>query len=404
MLEHILRPVALPNHLIGKPAPCDFFDVRGRLLLRRGSEISEQTCRVSRAGESRRLFCDAENAERLWPVDPIGQIDQILQALVNVERRVVRGDSVPAGVFFGLTKTLLNNWRVDADACLGYARMLRGEHPTAEHALLAALFAAELASASGLSADEIANLTGAALTMNLGSFALHDMLAQRIGAPSHEEREAIHAHPVRAAALLVRLGEFPQAWREAVLQHHENIDGSGYPMSLSGGEISLFGRILRTVDIFSARLRGRRGRSPQYWNMKQAESVSKLITHIFGRDLGRRVDITLARLLIQRIGVFSPGSLVRLNNGEFAIVTRRVGNPEEAPEEVISFAFARGENGAIRPQPRRIGGRGWRILGFAHDDQPSLPECDWPVLWGYRGRSATASARSEAREKQRWAA
>lgn len=403
MLELILRPVVLPNHLAGQPAPCDFFDVRGRLLLRSGSEISEQTCRFSRMGECRRLFCHAEHAERLWPVDPIGQIAQVLQALVNVEQRVVRGDRVPAEVFFGLTKTLLSNWRIDPDACLGYARMLRGEHPTAEHAILTALFAAELATASGLVADEIANVTGAALTMNLGSFALHDMLARRVGAPSHEEREEIHAHPIRAAALLVRLGEFPQAWREAVLQHHENIDGSGYPMGLSGGEISLFGRILRAADILSARLRGRRGRSPQYWNLKQAENVSKLIHHIYGRDLGRRVDVTLARLLIQRIGVFSPGSLVRLNNGEFAVVTRRVGGAEELPDEVISFAFTRGEHGAIRPQPRRVGGRAWRILGFAHDDQPSLPECDWPVLWGYRGRSA-AQVRNDQREKQRWAA
>ncbi len=43
MLDTILRPVALPQHLLGRPAPCDFFDVKGTLLLKAGIPISPRT-------------------------------------------------------------------------------------------------------------------------------------------------------------------------------------------------------------------------------------------------------------------------------------------------------------------------------------------------------------------------
>lgn len=400
MLQSVLRPVSLPGSFIGQPAPCDFFDAQGRLLLRSGAHISEKTCRASAVKGKRRLFCDSVSAHKIWPVDPIGQIRQVIRALHNLEQRVVAGDYPPPAVFYGLVKTLYQNWCLDADACIGYMRVVRSGYPAVEHVVLSAFFAAELASQSGMGSQDIGCVMGAALTMNLGSLALHTQLHQCCHALDDDQRAALRAHPARAAALLTQIGDFPQAWREAVLQHHENLDGSGYPLQLQRSAISVFGRILRVADILTARLQGRRSRSPQYWNLRKASSLAQLVEHVFGDDLGSSIDISLARMLMSRLGIFSPGSIVRLNNGEFAVISRRGQTPESMPYEAISFACGGQKSTAIRPRMRRIGTRAYRIQGYAHDDLPRLPACDWSSIWGYQSSDAKAKQQVAAATKK----
>jgi len=142
------------------------------------------------------------------------------------------------------------------------------------------------------------------------------------------------------------------------------------------------------VDIFSARQRARRGRGPLYWSMSRARDLPGLTKQIFGDDLNV-LDISLTRLLMGRLGLFPPGCVVRLSNGEMAIVSRRSYDPVRdatlIPREVWSFLDANGQPHPV-PCPRsinRAGSRDFRILGYAHDDLPRLPAYDWPVIWGY---------------------
>jgi hypothetical protein len=116
-----------------------------------------------------------------------------------------------------------------------------------------------------------------------------------------------------------------------------------------------------------------------------------LTEQIFGADLNV-LDISLARLLMGRLGLFPPGSIVRLSNGEMAIISRRsrdlVRDATLAPHEVWSFLDADGQPCPV-PRARRIsrvGSRDFRILAYAHDDLPRLPHYDWPVVWGYYGQ------------------
>ncbi|MDR0564719.1 MAG: hypothetical protein LBG78_07290, partial [Azoarcus sp.] len=378
----ILRAVTLPPAYVGEIAPCDFFDGNGNLLLREGVLVSEN---IQKKLSSRRLFCDAKNTSGILNVDPLLTLAEVGKALSTLDAQAEAGidSKFKAETCNELAGQVYSSWQMDPDACIGFMRVASPGSPSVCQAILASLFIAELSNSHAFTRHEAIDLVGAALTMNLGSMALHDEMAELPGPLPHAFRPLVTRHPGQASDILISIG-VPDTWSQAVLQHHENLNGSGYPGGLSKGSISLEARMLRLVDVFAARQRMRRGRGPQYWSLSRARDLSGLTEQIFGSDLDS-LDISLARLLMGRLGLFPPGSIIRLSNGEMAIISRRsydlVRDATLSPQEAWSFIDAAGQ--PRTPSARRIGPRHYRILGYAHDDLPRLPTYDWPILWGY---------------------
>ncbi len=65
------------------------------------------------------------------------------------------------------------------------------------------------------------------------------------------EWEIIKRHPLNSLAMLLD-SELPTFVKKAILQHHEDFDGSGYPMSVGGTNITILARVLRIIDVFDA--------------------------------------------------------------------------------------------------------------------------------------------------------
>jgi hypothetical protein len=385
----ILRAVTLSPALIGTVAPCGFFDGNGNLLLQEGALISEN---VQKKLGNRRLFCNAQQATSLLTEDPVRALAAIGKKLSGVDAALDADSKLSAGACEELADTLYVSWLFDPDACIGFMRVSSPGSSSVCQSILAALFIAELGIAHAFTRHEVVNLIGSALTMNLGSMVLHDKMAELAGPLPHSFRSQLTKHPSEAAEILMSAG-VPKVWSRAVLEHHENLNGSGYPHGLGRGNISLEARMLRLVDIFAARQRVRRGRGPMYWSISRARDLPGLTEQIFRDDLDG-LDISLARLLMARLGLFPPGSIVRLSNGEMAVVSRRsydlVRGATLIPREVWSFLNADGQPYPV-PVARRIGSAGlrdYRILGYAHDALPRLPAYDWSVVWGYSGHEA----------------
>jgi len=378
MLDTILRPVALPPHLLGLPAPCDFFDARGTLLVKAGIPISP---RAGQLPSSRRLFCRASQARRISPADPLAQLARLGKRLALLSEQALIGEVEDEGPLLALAHEVGEIWALDADACLGYARLAPFASPCVRQVVLAALLAAELATANGMPEPEVLALVGAALTMNLSSMALHDEMHALAKEPDQRMRDELDLHPLGAAALLRRIGHFPPSWLNAVAQHHENVDGSGYPWGLRRAEITLAARILRVADTLAARMIGRKHRPPRHWNLQQVRDLPHLMKHVFGADL-KLLDPTLVRLLMGRLGAFAPGTLLHLHNGEIAVIGRRSAEPLSPPRAVLAV-MGRDGQALEAPRWREIGARHHRIRGYANDDMHRWPAYDWPVIWGY---------------------
>ncbi|MDO9241406.1 MAG: HD domain-containing phosphohydrolase, partial [Methylicorpusculum sp.] len=139
-------------------------------------------------------------------------------------------------------------------------------------------------------------------------------LANQASPLSDQQRDIIKAHPELGRALLQKAGINNAEWLNAVHNHHERIDGNGYPDGLSGDAIPVAARILSLTDIYSAMILPRAYRDGFY--------VKKALRDIF-LQRGSAVDESLAHLLIKEIGIYPPGTFVLLANGETGVVLKR---------------------------------------------------------------------------------
>jgi len=118
------------------------------------------------------------------------------------------------------------------------------------------VFSDLLASALRLPDDDRDRIRWAALLHVIGKLEVPATLLNKPTEPDADEWSSLRAHPEEGARLAGSLLPWLGEWGQAIVQHHERFDGSGYPGGLSGEKISFAGRILTVSDSFDAMTAG----------------------------------------------------------------------------------------------------------------------------------------------------
>ncbi len=206
---------------------------------------------------------------------------------------------------------------------------------SAKHAVLCFVVSELCARQLGWSDEWRLALTQAALSMNLSISVQQDQLAALDDEPTHKQRQGLDAHGDQSADLLQSLGVSSELWLQAVRLHHDV--GPGPLAGRSPGE--QLGRVLRRIDLFCARLSPRRSR--------QALAGASAARTVYLDEL-QKPDAAGAAL-IKTMGLYPPGSLVRLANGEVGIVFKRGHN---ATEPMVAAVLGKSGNPLSEPVPR----------------------------------------------------
>ena len=119
------------------------------------------------------------------------------------------------------------------------------------HVRRVTLYTAALAAELGLAPAVRADLEWGALLHDVGKLSVPDSVINKPGPLDAREWELMRRHP-RMGYELIEAISFLDPARVLILQHHENFDGSGYPLGLAGDEIALGARIFRVADSLDA--------------------------------------------------------------------------------------------------------------------------------------------------------
>lgn len=139
------------------------------------------------------------------------------------------------------------------EALASLAVILDAKDPyCARHSEMVTHYATELARKFGMSEKKVEKLALAAKLHDIGKIAIRGDLTHKPGELTHEEAAIMQRHPFLSWKILDGLTLSDDEVKNTVLQHHEKLDGSGYPYGLIGEQIPLPARILSVADTFVA--------------------------------------------------------------------------------------------------------------------------------------------------------
>ena len=152
----------------------------------------------------------------------------------------------------------------------------------------------------------------AAMLHKLGMLLLPSQLYQKQGSLTPKEIQVIRTHPVISYKTLKK-AEFPVSIYVAVLEHHEHINGSGYPRKLTGNKISLNGKILAVASAFAAATTKR----PYRTGLDGHSGIMDLL-----KGKGTKYDENILRTLVFIMSLYPVGTYIRMSNSALGLVIK----------------------------------------------------------------------------------
>lgn len=161
-----------------------------------------------------------------------------------------------------------------------------------------------------LKRDQLKHLGLAALLHDIGQSRVPKDILYKPSLLSNEECQEVKRHPVYGYEMLEAYNQIPEIVRVTALQHHERLDGSGYPAKLSGDKIDLYARIVAVADVFDALLTDRPFRKAFFPH----QAVDIIIRS------SEQFDPEVLEVFLENVAIYPMGSVVSLNSGEIGIV------------------------------------------------------------------------------------
>jgi len=178
------------------------------------------------------------------------------------------------------------------------------------HSLNVAVLAMMLGRESGLTAEEISLLGMGALFHDVGKSRIPDTVLLKMEPLNHAERALFRLHCHMGEEIAEQLGLAPDVIA-IIAQHHEAMNGKGYPHGLQGDKISPLARIVAIVNAYDNHC--------NRLNPNDSITPHEALALMFSRERDQ-YDVGLLKIFIKCMGVYPPGSIVQLSNDAVGMV------------------------------------------------------------------------------------
>jgi len=225
----------------------------------------------------------------------------------------------------------------DPDVGLYLLFQLAGNSPvgySASHSLVCAVLCHLIAFETAIPTKERDSLVRAALTMNIAMTTTQDVLANQVEKPTQEQQDIIRTHPIKGAMMLANLGVHDEIWLDIVSNHHDDaVDKSDLTLVPPATRLT---RILKMVDRYAAMISPRLSRAGR----SATDSARAVMAQSAKTD-------AVAHAMVRAVGLCPPGTYVKLDNEEMAVVLRRSSQSNHPYVAIVGKS-----NGELWPAPR----------------------------------------------------
>ncbi|NVK55678.1 MAG: DUF3391 domain-containing protein [Alteromonadaceae bacterium] len=222
------------------------------------------------------------------------------------------GKNADVSKLTALTQHIIDGVLENQAATVCLSMVERGNDLLLEHSLNCSIYMAILAEAAGFDKEAIEHASLAGLLMDTGLANIPHELCIPVSRLAETDALIYQTHVDESLASIDGNDEIPAVINTIISQHHERLDGSGYPRGLKGDEIHPLAQLAAVVDEFS-QLGMPAPFGKAYPNSKVLKSLAQ----------NKGLEQSLVNRLIGVLGVYPIGSLVKLQSGKLGIISRK---------------------------------------------------------------------------------
>lgn len=242
--------------------------------------------------------------------------------------RLIKGDRIQYSQVVALIEEFYQTFLFDKNILLNISSLESTSRDYLfNHAVNVCLLSLNIAASAKYSREQVLEIGAAGLLIDIGMMAIPADIRFSVGALTKEETFEIHKHPILGYHIASKIAQIPEGIPVVMYQHHERLDGSGYPKQRIGRFIHHYARIVAIADIYEA-VASRRSFKPR----KKPYSAMETLLKIANKG---QIDANYVKDFIQYMSLFPVGSLVKLQSGRIGKVVHA--NPNEFTKPIVSI-------------------------------------------------------------------
>jgi len=327
-----LKQINLAEVIPGMILARSILSSKGRVLLVAGITLTEEYIRKLEILNLDVLFIkDAKYADINIPEYLSLETQQrALSILTATMAKVNRNGTFSVDAVSSVASDIVEELVAQADVIIHLTGIAVYDDCTLSHSLNCSIYSALLARCSGFTIPQIKVITCGALLHDMGKIEIDKQILNKPGSLTDDEFAVMKQHPTLGFNLLTKKRlELSSLIAHMAWQHHEKIDGSGYPRGLQGDNILSYARLLSITDVYDAITAHR----PYHQAMKP-----EVAYNVIRSGLGTFFDENFGKIFLSKIALYTPGTEVLLSTGEHAIVVYvPANNPQRPMVRLISY-------------------------------------------------------------------
>lgn len=239
-----------------------------------------------------------------------------------------------------LSEELLHNVLSNKNVLVSLVDIKSMDNYTYQHCVNVAILSLVLGIKYGLPRTDLLNLCIGALIHDVGKIFIPKEIITKKGPLTFDEYELVKSHSKKGYDYISKQYNIKTASKLIVLQHHERVDGYGYPSNLLPKDINLLSKIVAIADVYDALTSDR--------SYRRAMCPSDALEYIMA-NAGTMFDFELVQLFSKTIVAFPFGTIVKLSNGDVGVVQETIPNYPLRPNvKIIKSSDSKKEGSLIK--------------------------------------------------------
>ncbi len=298
------------NHILAE----DIINDYGAYILRKGTSINEYIIKRLRAYGIEYLMVAEKESHSI--IDSNYRIfekkyENIVGKMKNMARKLIKGERFDYDIVKNMTESIVMEQKHPEHIikCLGKIREF--DDITYYHSINVSFYAMLIGGWLNLARDDIKLLVQAGLLHDLGKIKIPNGLLNKKEKLTLEEFQEIKRHPIYGYEIVRDNDDISEIIKDVILMHHEREDKSGYPLQVSGDDLSMYTKIIAVADVYDAMTSKR--------PYKDALTPFDAFEEFFIECRGR-LNIKVANALLYNLSRYYIGSKALLNTGQTAYI------------------------------------------------------------------------------------